>query len=159
MSDDKYAGWTLPLSAAQLAEIEPTLHELAVRYSRCEADRLDLVQEATVALMTATEGTVLDTVAKAMRAYISSVEKTQLDNASDLFPAEYTYEDVDPFVLEEVHQLKWLRSTGAKADAAVLYWREGLTMDQVADRLDVHPMTVMNWIAAMREELRDWLAN
>lgn len=51
LTDEELKEYHFPLTNDQLTAIQPNLHGLASKYSRCEADRHDLVQAALLALI------------------------------------------------------------------------------------------------------------
>ena len=136
------------------------VHKLSYRYQRPGISRKDLVQEGTLGLHRAilkydpAKGTKLSTYAYPwIRSYMSRyVQKTR--KAMDYLPVAEVYNpEPESESLNEVEDLMACLSHGERAIISYLYVNN-LTVDQVAQTLDIAPTQVRRYQQRAIEKMR-----
>ena len=138
------------------------VHKLSYRYQRTGISRKDLVQEGTLGLHRAivkydpSKGVKLSTYAYPwIRSYMSRyVQKTR--KAMDYLPVAEVYNperDSESESLNEVEDLMACLSHGERAILSYLYINN-LTVDQVAQTLDIAPTQVRRYQQRAIEKMR-----
>jgi len=159
--------WSNPLTPEQIVAIEPKLHVIACRFSKSEADRLDLVQVAYVALLDGKRKWTNPLVC-AYSAMLDHYRHINLHN-----PVYFDMEDSENFdigyeedfnypeneILEdkEFRSLKWLDIdiTDKERELAVYYWVDGYSQTKIASILKVSASTVSNQLAKIKEKIKN----
>ena len=138
------------------------VHKLSYRYQRPGISRKDLVQEGTLGLHRAivkydpSKGVKLSTYAYPwIRSYMSRyVQKTQ--KAMDYLPVAEVYNpelDSETESVDEAEDLMACLSHGERAIISYLYVNN-LTVDQVAQTLDIAPTQVRRYQQRAIEKMR-----
>jgi DNA-directed RNA polymerase specialized sigma24 family protein len=144
-----------PLDDDQLKAIEPLLHQMAVKYSRCEADRLDCVQAAYLHLL-ANQSKLDDWPELAKRAMLD--HRGDDDFWYEQLPLNTDFNDPpylpdDPLVLADLRQFNGVDVDPLHKEAATMYWLDNKSQREIADHMSVCVTTVRNWLENVRQAL------